>query len=56
MEADKSWGFYGQVHVQGSLDKRHTALPLADGLEVLRSTKNQLFHLGSCLGKNFDFG
>ena len=56
MEADESWGFYGQVHVHGSSDEHHTTLPLVDGLEVLRSAKNQLFQLGSCLGKNFDFG
>ena len=56
MEADESWGFYGKVHVQGSLDDCHTTLPLADGLVVLRSAKNQFFHLGSCLGMIFDFG
>ena len=56
MEADECRGFYSHVHVQGSLDERDRALPLADGLEILCSAKNQLFHLGSSLGKNFDSG
>ena len=43
MEADECWGFYGSVHVKGSSYERHKTIPLADGLEVLRSAKNHLF-------------